>query len=369
MKYLLHIFFLFYSVLGFSQTKLNESLIAVAYDAYGKEDLKQVILKYNFVNYVFSGKDTIMRINGKKDGKDYLRFDEGANTLYQNRYLISSQGCILDLQTQEVLRDAPANVVKLTNDSIIYYINDVFSGSYYSLYNLTTRKYSDISQTDFKPLIGQHIEIDQNVSPYKLVYFPKGKPKIILMEDAGHGGVSSQEKKAEVPVYWITDESFMFPNIKITDLEGNLVKYDLDLKTQKIIGSFSSNSKIPTTFKFTKITNSLVEFSFKDKYYLINPIKETMLATYYKDYEFNYSVSTELKPQGRIIYHKGIEIGKNYFELHNFKTSNNYAAIMCNTKMGGSPNRRELSIYSVFKAKWENIYVDHLVSISGWIIN
>lgn len=343
--------------------------MVVAYDISGKEDLKQVILKFNFVNYIFAGKDTIMRINGKKAGKDYLRFDDGENTLYQNRYLISSNGCILDLQTREVLRDAPAKVVKLTNDSIIYFINDVFSGSYYSLYNLTTRQYSDISQPEFKPLAGQQVEIDQQVSPHKLIYFPKGKPKVVLMEDAGHGGVSSIGKKAEVPIYWIDDNSFMFPNIKITDLEGSIVKYDLNLKTQKVIGPFNSNTTIPATFTFTKINSALVEFSFKDKYYLINPLKETMLSTYYKDFEYNYSVSTELKPLGRTIYHKGIEIGKNYFELHNFKASNNYAAIMCNIKMGGSVYKRELSVYSVFKAKWENIYVDHLVSIVGWIIN
>ncbi|MCD6018213.1 MAG: hypothetical protein K0S53_1334 [Bacteroidetes bacterium] len=344
-------------------------MVVVGYGASGKEELKQVIVKFNFVNYVFAGKDTVMTVNGKKDGKDYLRFDEGENILYRNRYLISSKGCILDLQTREVLRDAPAKVVKLTNDSVIYFINDVFSGSYYSLYNLTTRLYSDISQPDFKPLVGQNVEIDQKSSPYKLIYFPKGKPKAILMDDAGHGGVSTIEKKTGVPVYWIDDNSFMFPYIKITDLEGSIVKYDLNLKTQKTIGSFSANAKIPTTFTFNKINNALVEFSFKDKYYLINPIKETMLNTYYKDFEYNYSISTDIKPLGRTIYHKGIEIGKNYFELHNFKASNNHAAIICNIKMGGSATKRELSVYSVFKAKWENIYVDHLVSIAGWIIN
>lgn len=360
---------MFFSVLGFSQTKLNESLVAVCYDASAKENLKQFILKYNFVNYNFAGKDTIMSINGKKDGKDYLRFDEGENTLYQGRYLISAKGCILDLQTKEVLHDAPAKVVSFSNDSVIYFINDVFSGSYYSCYNLRTRKYFDISDPNYKPLIGQNVEIDQQTSPYKLIYFPKGKPKVVLLDDAGHGGVSSTEKKAVVPVYWIDDNSFMFPYIKITDIEGSIVKYDLNLKTQKIIGSFNSLTKAPTTFNFNKINTSLVEFSFKDKYYLINPVKETMLNIYYKDFDYSYSVSIDLKPGGRTIYYKGIEIGKNNFELYNFKPSNNHAAIICNIKLGSSTYKRELSVYSAFKAKWENIYVDHLVSIAGWIIN
>ncbi len=348
---------------------MNESLIVVCYDQSSKTDLKQLIIKYNFVNHSYAGRDTIMRIDGTRNGKDYLRFDQGENTFYQNRYLISAKGCILDLGTKEVLHDAQATVVRYGIDSVIYFINDVFSGSYYSFYDLKKRKYSNINNPEFKPVIGQNVEVDQKTSPYKLIYSPKGKSKVVLMEDAGHGGVSSLEKKTEVPIFWINNNSFLFPYIKITDLEGSIIKYDLDLKTQKIIGGFNSVAKVPTTFSFIKVSNGLVEFSFKDKYFLINPIKETMLAAYYKEFDENYSVSIEPKPIGRAIYYKGIEIGKKNFELNNFKASENYAAIITNIKLGESVYKRELSIYSVFKAKWENIYIDNLRSIAGWIIN
>lgn len=352
-----------------AQVKMSESLVAVCYDPLSKENLKQLVFKYNFVNHVYEGRDTVLKIDGTKNGTDYLRFDQGENTLYQNRYLISSRGCILDLQTKEILHDAPAKVVRCSNDSIIYFINDVFSGSYYSLYDLTKRKYSNINDPEFKPVIGQDVEVDQKTSPYKLIYSPKGKSKVVIMEDAGHGGISSLEKKTEVPVYWINNNSFMFPYIKITDLEGSIIKYDLGLKTQKIIGGFNSVAKVPTTFSFNKVSNGLVEFSFKDKYFLINSAKETMLAAYYKEFDENYSVSIEAKPIGRAIYYKGIEIGKKNFELHNFKVSQNHAAIITHIKLGESVYRRELSVYSVFKAKWENIYIDNLLSIAGWIIN
>lgn len=368
MKLLLYIF-VFCSLWSNAQVKMSESLVVVCYDPSSKEDLKQVILKYNFVNHVFEGKDTIMVINGLKNGKEYLRFDQGENTLYQNRYLVSAKGCILDLQKKEVLHDAQAKVVRYGQDSVIYFINDVFSGSYFSFYDLKKRKYSNIKDPSYKPVMWQDVEIDQTASPYKLIYTPKGKTKTILMDDAGHGGVSSVEKKAEVPIYWIDNNSFMFPFIKITDLEGSIIKYDLTLKTQKTIGSFNSVAKVPTSFVFNKASSGFVEFSFKDKYYLINPIKETMLGIYYKDFENSYSVSTEPKPLGRTIYHKGIEIGKKNFELNNFKPSNNYVAIIANIKLGESFYKRELAVYSVFKAKWENIYINNLLSVTGWISN
>ena len=144
MKVLLNIL-LFISLTGFAQTKLSEALIAVHVDPDHKEVLKQVIYKYNFVNHIYIGKEVVMTVNGVKDGKDYMRFDEGENILYQNRYLISSKGCILDLDNKQVLHDAPAKVVRLSHDSVIFFINDVFSGAYYSYFNLETKKYADIS--------------------------------------------------------------------------------------------------------------------------------------------------------------------------------------------------------------------------------
>ncbi len=172
---LLHIM-VFCSLWSNAQVKMSESLVAVCYDPKNKEDLQQFIFKYNFVNHVYTGRDTIMSIDGKREGKDYLRFDEGNNTLCQNRYLVSAKGCILDLQTKEILHDAQAEVVRYGVDSVIYFINDVFSGPYYSIYDLNKRKYSNINDPEFKPVIGQQVEIDQKTSPYKLIYFPKGKP-------------------------------------------------------------------------------------------------------------------------------------------------------------------------------------------------
>ena len=252
---------------------------------------------------------------------------------------------------------------------MIFFINDIFSGPYYSYFNLKSKKYTDISDPHFKPRLGQNVAFDQQKSPYKLFYYPKEKEKILLMDDAGHGGVSAVEKKPDIPIYWIDDDSFLFPFIKNTDLQGSVVKYTLSTKTTKIIGPFSSVTKMPATYIFSEGLNSLVEFSFKDKLYLINPFKETMLISFYKDIGQDYSVSVEPKMGMRAIYYKGVEIGKNNFELNNFKVSKNSAALICNAKWGASASKIDLSIYSVFKAKWHNISTENIVSIAGWIKN
>ena len=86
MKFLL-VIFLCCAVFGFSQNT-GESLIIVHYDESNKANLGQMIYQYNFVNNVYAGREKIISVNGKKDGKDYIRCDRGENTLYKDRWIL-----------------------------------------------------------------------------------------------------------------------------------------------------------------------------------------------------------------------------------------------------------------------------------------
>lgn len=354
-------------MLSYAQNNTDESLIVVHYDANKKENVTQLIYKYNFVNNEYVGRELIISVDGLKNGKEYVRFDKGQNTLYKDRYLISGTGNIIDLKEKKILHDGTGKLVGCSNDSIIFFINDVFKGKYYSFFDLKTNTYSEIKTLNFKAIIGQDVEFDRKTSPYKLEYHQVGKEKVILMEDAGHGAVSSTDESTHIPLYWIDDNAFLFPYIKTTDLEGSIVKYNLLTKTTKIIGSFNSLSKIPATYKLIKGTNSYVEFYFKEKLYIINPIKETMLISNYKEVDVNYSVEVEAKAKGRAIFYKGKEIGKNHFEMNTFKTSANYAAFLKEVVMGDESYQQGLSVYIVALEKWQNIVTIDIASVVGWI--
>ena len=354
-------------MLGFAQNNTDESLIVVHYDAAKKENLGQLIYKYNFVDNAYVDRELILTIEGQKNGKDYVRCDKGENTLYKDRYLISGIGNIIDLTDKKVLYDGTGKLVRCSNDSIIFFVNDIFKGKYYSYFDLITNTYSEIKSLTFKAIIGQDVEFDRRTIPYKLEYFPAGKPKVVLMEDAGHGGVSSGDKKTDIPLYWIDDNTFLFPNIKITDLEGDIVKYNLLTNTAKTLGAFNSTSKIPATYQLQKGNNAFIEFYFKDKLYMINPAKETMLLSAYKEVDSNYSIEVEAKPKGRAIFYKGKEIGRNHFELTTFKTSNNYAAFLKEVVMGDESYQQGLSIYITTSTKWQNIVTIDIASVVGWI--
>ncbi len=361
------IIFLLIPLFYFCQTNIGESLIVIHYDETHTSSLRQLIYKYNYINNVYSGREEIMYVDGKKNGKDYVRFDIGENMLYKNRYLISSIGNIIDLKEKKVLHDGTAKLISCSNDSIIFYTNDIFKGKFYSYYNLTTNSYSEIKSLTYKAILGQDVEFDKTTSPYKLEYFPRGLDKVLLMEDAGHGGVSASGKKTDIPLYWIDDNCFLFPNIKITDIEGVIVKYTLSTRTAKNIGNFHSISKLPATYILKKGKNTFIEFYFKEKLYLINPAKETMVTSPYKEIDSNFSVEVEQKENGRAVYFKGKEIGRNHFQIHNFKSSNTLAAIVKEVVVGSDSYQQGIAVFNISKAKWENIDSEDVAALVGWI--
>jgi hypothetical protein len=366
LRYLLHILLLC-SVFGFAQNNTGESLIVIHYDEGNKANLGQLIYRYNFVNNVYAGREQIMAVAGKKNSKDYIRCDVGQNTLYKDRYLISGIGNVIDLKEKKVLYDGSAKLVRCSNDSIIFFTNDIFKGKFYSYFNLKTNTYSEIKSLTFKAIVGQDVEFDRTKSPYKLLYYPQNKPKVVLMEDAGHGGVSSKAPKADIPIYWVDQNTFIFPNIKITDLEGSIVKYNLETKTSKVIGTFNSTANVPATYQLVNSVDCYIEFYFKNKLYCINPAKETMLLSNFKEIDKNFSVEVEPKSTGRAVYYKGKEIGRNHFDMKNFKTSSNYAALVKEIIMGDESYQQGMSVYNVTKAKWETIDGEEVVSLVGWI--
>lgn len=368
MKTLIYICLFFTLSLHAQNNGNNEDFLIVIHpEGDPGPDMKQSIYSYKFINNVYAGREKLLTVTGKKDGKDYIRLDGGENTIYKNRYLISGIGNIIDLKEKKVLHDGSARLVYCANDSIVFYTNDIFKGKFYSYFDLKTNTYSEIKNLTFKPIPGQDVEFDRTKSPYKLLYYPPNKPKVVLMEDAGHGGVSTTHKLGGIPIYWLDNDIFIFPNIKVSNLEGALVKYNLQTRSAKEIGTFNSSSSLSSNFKFIKTKTPLVEFYFKDKLYLINPAKETMLPTNYKECDAGFSIELSPKPTGRGVWFKGKEIGRNHFEPKNFKSCANYAAIVKELVMGDESYQQGLGVYNAVTNKWENVDAEDVLSLVGWI--
>ncbi len=348
----------------------SESLIVIHYDEESKLDLTQHVYKYNFVNYAYIGREKIVSVKGRLNNKDYIRLDKGKNSIYKNRYLISASGNVIDLHEKKVVHDDNARFVKCSNDSIIFFTNDIFKGKFYSVFDISTNVYSEVKSLTFNPIIKQDVEFDISETPYKLFYYPRGKQKVLILKDAGHGCSNLLNKQNDIPIYWIDQDNFIFPNVKISNLEGVIQKCNLKTKQIFDIGIFSSLASRDCNFSFINSSESgQLEFYFKDKIYKINVLKESMDQLEMKNLSNGYSASITSDSKGRRVLHNRKEVGLLNFELSNVATTTHYFAAVKDIVVAGEHFQSGLSVYNLQHLKWEFIKAEEIASLVGWINN
>lgn len=346
------------------------SLIIIHYDPASKGEFKQLVYSYNFLNGHYQSREELMSFKGRvKEGKtekDYIRTDIGTNILYKNRYLITGIGNIIDLKEKKILFDQKANLVRCSNDSAIYYTNDAFKGKYYSVYNFTTNKYAEVKSLTFKAMPGQDIEFDRSVQPYKLNFYPVDKPKVVLSTDAGYGQINTESKKTDISVWWLDKNNFVYPNFNKDNTEITFVKVSINTKASVPVGKAPIKQQNEAA-SFTKLSKTQAEYNFGEKKFLVDVEKNTVTEMLYTNPENGFSVECKNNSYGHIIKLNGKEVGKYHFQVKNFRTEQNIAAIVKELVVGTESYQQGLSVWNNSKQAWGNVDAEEVIAIIGWI--
>ncbi len=346
------------------------SLIVVHYDPASKGEFKQLVFSYHFLNGHFQGREELMSFKGRvpdgKKEKDYIRTDLGTNQLYKNRYLITGIGNIIDLKEKKILFDQKANLVRCSNDSAIYYTNDAFKGKFYSVYNFTTKTYSEIKSLTFKAQPGQDIEFDRSAQPYKLNFYPESKPKIVLSADAGYGQINTEFKKPNVSVWWLDKNSFVYPYFNKDNTEITFMKVSIDTKASVPVGKASIKQQNEAA-TFTKISKTQAQYNFGEKKFLVDVEKNSVAEMTFTNPENGFSVECKDNPYGHIIKLNGKEVGKHHFQVKNLRTEQNIAAIVKELVVGTESYQQGLSVWNNSKQAWESVDAEEVVALIGWL--
>ncbi|MBP7809614.1 MAG: hypothetical protein KA163_10000 [Bacteroidia bacterium] len=346
------------------------SLIVIHYDPASKGEFKQLVYSYRFLNGHYQGREELMSFKGRvKEGKtekDYIRTDLGTNILYKNRYLITGIGNIIDLKEKKVLFDQKANLVRCSNDSAIYYTNDAFKGKFYSVYNFTTKTYTEVKALLFKAMPGQDIEFDRSVQPYKLNFYPESKPKVVLSNDAGYGQTNTELKKPDVSVWWLDKNNFVYPNFNKDNTEITFVKVSIDTKASVPVGKAAIKQQNEAA-SFTKISKTQAQYNFGEKKFLVDVEKNTVTEMLFTNPENGFSAECKTNPYGHIIKLNGKEVGKYHFQVKNLRTEQNIAAIVKELVVGTESYQQGLSVWNNSKQAWERVDAEEVIALIGWI--
>jgi hypothetical protein len=344
----------------------RQALIVVHVDAKSGNSFKQKIYAYHFINGSFTGREELLIVQGKKDGRDYIRTDLGKSTLYRNRYLITGIGNIIDLKEKKVLWDGRARLVACRNDSAIFYTNDIFKGKFYSVYHFKTGKYEEVKQYSFKAILGQDVEFDKRQSPYKLYLYPPDKPKIELVSDAGYGQ-KTQDGPEDPPLVWINNDEFLYVNFAKDNAGFSIYKVSVSSKKTELMGKFPSAGTPPAHFE--KADNNIFILYFQNKQFKID-VKEKKAEELVFTYP-SYGFSAEIKPgpKGRKILMKDLpqEIGVFHFRLPFFCAHEKICALVKEIVAGEDSYQQGMMVWNDEKKKFVSVDAEDVLVMVGWI--
>ncbi len=344
---------------------IKQGLIVVHVDANSKSEFKQKIFDYHFLNGTFTGREELMSVPGKKDGKDYIRMDIGLTTLYKNRYLITGIGNIIDIKDKKILFDGRATLIRCSNDSAIYYTNDAFKGKYYSVYNFKTSTYGEVKDLLFKPKVGQDVEFDKSMSPFKLNLYPQGKPKIELVKDAGYGQ-SATDGRPDPAMWWVDKSNFVYAYFNKENTELSFFKVNADTKASTLVGKIpiKPESRAAT---FVKLDNNKALMMLGSKQILIDAEANSVMDLQFSKPSDGFSYECKSNSYGHIVKLNEKEVGKFHFQLKNFKTEKNIAVLVKELVMGEESYQQGMGVWNATKQSWDKVDAEDVLSLAGWI--
>lgn len=346
------------------------SLIAVEYDGNAAATQMQHITKYIFENGVMQKKETIMSVPARKNNKDYVRFDLGNCNIYKNRYIVTSTGAVVDIQSKNVLSTDYAEFVKQSNDSIIFYTNDIFKGKYYAVLNTQKGTYQKIENPNYNPRPRPDVEVDETVKPFTITaYYITGK-KDLLVKDAGFGEAQpllGDDVKRKFPIFWLNNNSFLYANFPKNQQMASIYKVGINKSIEKI----ADITEIPATAENsgfrTGADGSIIYNCGKGKF-LVDIAKKKADPMIAENVGNNFSVDAEDNPKyGRIVKFEGTEIGKKWCRADNAKTTKNFIALQNDIVIGTERYTQGVIVWNTITKKWVMIDAPSLVNIVGLI--
>ncbi len=361
------IFFIALTTVLFSQGG-KQALIVVHVEIPVKAEFKQKIYAYHFLNGHFTGREEILTVSGKQGGKDYIRTDLGPCTVYQDRYMITSIGNIIDLKDKKILFDGRANLVRCSNDSAIFYTNDFQKGKYYSVYNFKTKTYGEVKNLTFKAKLGQDVEYDKTAMPIKLHLYPANKPKIELVKDAGYGQTTEGGKIPDPPLWWIDNSNFIYTYYNKENTEISFYKVNVDSKNATLVGKipFKPGTTAPIV---TKEDKNVTTLNYGDKMVLVNTKTDKV-----EEINFTYAINgfaAEVKsgPKGRrvLLANNQKELGMYPFQLKNFKSTDKTVALVKEMIVGTESYQQGMAVWNYEQMKFEKVDADEVLTMVGWI--
>lgn len=363
----------FFALVGaFRAPSQKQSLLIAEYDGNAAINHLQHLMNYVFVDGAMVSRETILSLPAQKTGVkgDYVRFDLGKNIIYRNRYIVTSIGNVIDINTKKLLVSERGDFVKFSGDSIVFHTNDIFKGKYYSVLNLQTEKFQKVENANYNPLPRPDIEVDESIQPFNIsAYYVTGK-KDVLVRDAGYGEsqpLIGDDVKRVFAIFWLDNSSFLYANFSQNQQVASIYK----VNTNKTIEKIAVIDGIPATAEnayFDLASDGSIFYSCGKGRFLIDIKKKLAIKLLFEPIGNNFFIESDENPKyGRMVKYETTEAGKKWCRIDNAKTTNGYVAFQSDLVIGTEHYPQGVVVWNNTTKKWTMLNIMSLANIIGWV--
>jgi hypothetical protein len=122
----------------------SERTVSLILAEFGKDaagDQTQTLVRYRFKAGVLISREHLITRK-----TDELRFDLGNNQIFQNRYIITNWGDIVDLASKQLLLKSKGKLVRVEGDSVIIRVDRLGEKKGFFAFSLSSHEYREIKQ-------------------------------------------------------------------------------------------------------------------------------------------------------------------------------------------------------------------------------
>ncbi len=346
-------------------------LIVAEYDVAAAANHTVHIVRIPFTDGIPGAREKIMDVVIQQAGDKVprIRFDLGRNQIYNNRYIITAYGQVIDMIGKKVLVDTHDQFVKASGDSIVIYTNDIARGKFFSILDLKTGAYAQAAHPDYNPLPGAGVETDCSQRNYKIWYYPASKPKVEVVKDAGYGEDYAliPGGKAHLPMFWIDNVTFVYPYYNSLHTVATIYKVNYVTHEQVKVGVID---QLPENRKYTEFLTDLdgnVVYNCSRGYFRIDTKKNEVEEMKYFKVGHGFEIAMEeTAGKGNEIKHNGSSIGYYFCTPKLAVTTEDGISFPFEIVMESEHYLQGAAYWSGETSKWKTTGDSDLCSVVGW---
>lgn len=332
------------------------------------------LVKYNFIQGKLTSKDTILGapVTRENIAGSYVRFDLGKNFIYNNRYVISGTGNVIDIKTKSLVIEESDEYISANGDSLIFYRDNIFTSTGYLILDLKAKSYRFVKDKNYRNIIGllspdlKHgIEVDKSTIPYKILLCTSQNACKTIVDDCGFGTSMSRSSNSlpKVATLWLDNFNFVYAKYSST---VEIWKVNIDTKSTELLGIIDSVPPAISNAFFSVDLNKNLLFTCSKGAYKVDQNLQTLVALSERTHGNQFTSDLKGDDKGITIRHKNEIIGTLWCNSYDAVTTTDYFAVEYSDPGSNLGYPKGIKVWSIEEQKWETIDIPWLCAIIGW---